>query len=106
MDALELSTRIETAFRKFGYDFPIARGTIFSKPTESIQEGLQRLQLIGIISKHELEEHLQNYRWENDYDLSTLIKDSFCEEQLIVLLRNLDEWYKRYSKEQIETDET
>lgn len=95
MEALELSMRIETAFRKFGYEFSIARSTIYSKPVESIQDGLRWLQLIGVISKYELDEHLPNYQWDSNYDLPELMNDAFCMEQLDALLRNLDYWKQR-----------
>lgn len=95
MDALELSMRIETAFRKFGYEFSVARGTISASPAESIQEGLRWLQLIGVISKGELDEHLPNYQWDTNLDLSALMSDASCAEQLDALLHNLDYWKQR-----------
>lgn len=95
MDALELSMRIETAFRKFGYEFSVARGTISASPAESIQEGFRWLQLIGVISKGELDEHLPNYQWDSKRDLAGLMSDASCVEQLDALLRNLDYWKQR-----------
>ena len=95
MTELELSHTLEVKFRSFGYVMPFDSDIIRSKPQEAIIDGLQKLRCAGIITEDEFTAHISNFEW-RERSLQEVLEIPGATENIEALIRNLEDWKKRY----------
>lgn len=103
-EAFQLSQEIEQGFTRF-FPMPFGRNLIVSNPAQAIQQGLDYLRALSAISEEECNAHLSNFDWET-LRLEDAIQNAAKKELLEALVRNLEFWYKRYSKKMPNVEET
>lgn len=87
---LQLSLKLEYAFRVFSDSMNISRDAISNSPTEAIETGLGWLYANGIITKSDLSMMCQEYNW-GTMSLREAMASSNAEEKICELISRLTE---------------
>lgn len=91
---LQLSLKLEAAFKLFSCDMPFDRDTICIKPTEAVEAGLRWLYADGIINEQDFSMMREEYSW-GTMTLEDAVTNCNAEETICELIRRLEKMVEK-----------